>query len=363
MSLTLSSDELSRLQAALEALLTPIGHPSEQPWVARFDEHLRSLLRADSAAYYQSPDSASHTAYSVQLTAEDLAEYDRWFWIDEGTARAINSGVEALTTTLLVGGDWDAYKHDPMMNEFYRPRGIVDAGGFVARLPDQSYTIYELHRAVFGTDLFGEKGLALLRLLLPAFKAGLLTELRLGRAAAELEQALDRLGQALLIMDMEGRILHQTPALTRLLAGDPTERPIREEIARMAVALGAALRHGSPPEQWAKAAFRPLRTGQARYDLRGSLIAAGVLGPSAVVAVAVERQTPEVLTDDDLHELFNLTQREIQVARLLAQGDPNAQIATALGISPHTAERHTERILQKLGIGSRAAVAHRLQRG
>jgi DNA-binding CsgD family transcriptional regulator len=51
-----------------------------------------------------------------------------------------------------------------------------------------------------------------------------------------------------------------------------------------------------------------------------------------------------------------LTPRELQVARLLALGDSNAQIASALRISPHTARRHTESVMLKLGAKSRAQV-------
>ena len=52
-----------------------------------------------------------------------------------------------------------------------------------------------------------------------------------------------------------------------------------------------------------------------------------------------------------------LTPREREVAALIARGYSNRQIADALVISPHTAERHVERILAKLGCSSRAEVA------
>jgi non-specific serine/threonine protein kinase len=52
-----------------------------------------------------------------------------------------------------------------------------------------------------------------------------------------------------------------------------------------------------------------------------------------------------------------LTPRELQVARLLARGCSNKEIAAELVISPRTAEGHVERILTKLGFTSRAQVA------
>jgi DNA-binding NarL/FixJ family response regulator len=52
-----------------------------------------------------------------------------------------------------------------------------------------------------------------------------------------------------------------------------------------------------------------------------------------------------------------LTPWEMQVARLLAGGRTNKEIAAQLVISQRTAEGHVERILTKLGFTSRAEVA------
>jgi DNA-binding NarL/FixJ family response regulator len=52
-----------------------------------------------------------------------------------------------------------------------------------------------------------------------------------------------------------------------------------------------------------------------------------------------------------------LTARELEVARLIADGYTNREIASALVIEPGTASNHVLRILRKLGAPSRAAVA------
>jgi DNA-binding NarL/FixJ family response regulator len=44
------------------------------------------------------------------------------------------------------------------------------------------------------------------------------------------------------------------------------------------------------------------------------------------------------------------------VVRLLAEGCSNAEIATRLEMSYYTARNHTEQVLGKLGVSSRAAV-------
>lgn len=48
-----------------------------------------------------------------------------------------------------------------------------------------------------------------------------------------------------------------------------------------------------------------------------------------------------------------LTDRELAVLQLLAEGLHNKQIATRLGISTRTVERHCDNIYTKLGVGSR----------
>ena len=62
------------------------------------------------------------------------------------------------------------------------------------------------------------------------------------------------------------------------------------------------------------------------------------------------------LTDEELRERFGLTARQIAVTRLLSEGCSNAEIASRLSVSYYTARNHTEQVLQKLGVASRAAV-------
>lgn len=57
-----------------------------------------------------------------------------------------------------------------------------------------------------------------------------------------------------------------------------------------------------------------------------------------------------------------LTRAEMAVARLVAEGLSNPQIADRLYISRHTAETHMKHIFAKLGISSRAELAARVAR-
>jgi DNA-binding NarL/FixJ family response regulator len=59
-----------------------------------------------------------------------------------------------------------------------------------------------------------------------------------------------------------------------------------------------------------------------------------------------------------------LTPRELEVLRMLAEGEPNKTIAWKLGISEHTAKFHVASILTKLNASSRAeAVAIGMRKG
>jgi len=85
-----------------------------------------------------------------------------------------------------------------------------------------------------------------------------------------------------------------------------------------------------------------------------------VLSPPGVV-VALERRTPQLPTTAELTSRHGLTAREAQVGLLIAEGRNNTEIAQSLGVTAHTARRHTERVLAKLGVHSRAAAASRLR--
>lgn len=63
----------------------------------------------------------------------------------------------------------------------------------------------------------------------------------------------------------------------------------------------------------------------------------------------------------NLHIEYGMTPREIEVALLLSEGCSNRTIAHRLGISPHTARHHTQRVLVKLGVHSRAEAGARLR--
>ena len=63
---------------------------------------------------------------------------------------------------------------------------------------------------------------------------------------------------------------------------------------------------------------------------------------------------------DELHTRYGITPREAQIAKHLARGQSNSEVALALRISVHTVRRHVEHILMRLGVRRRTEVASKL---
>lgn len=70
------------------------------------------------------------------------------------------------------------------------------------------------------------------------------------------------------------------------------------------------------------------------------------------------------LSDSDSPKATPLSKREREILQKVADGSTTRQVATELGISPHTVKTHLERIFEKLGANDRAqAVAIAIRTG
>jgi DNA-binding NarL/FixJ family response regulator len=77
--------------------------------------------------------------------------------------------------------------------------------------------------------------------------------------------------------------------------------------------------------------------------------------PASHPSVSAGTDRPHVPSPATLNEL---TEREVQVLRLVAQGLTDAQIAETLVISPRTVNAHLRSIYSKLDITSRNAATY-----
>ena len=124
------------------------------------------------------------------------------------------------------------------------------------------------------------------------------------------------------------------PPSRRWLTGAPLGTcPAGIDCLQLAARQGAmaTLRRSADPEDL----FRAVRTvaqGQAWYD------------PTTASGMLANGGTPH-------RRLF--TDRELQVAALIAEGQSNKEISTSLDISEPTVKKHVGRILEKLGLADR----------
>jgi DNA-binding CsgD family transcriptional regulator len=275
---------------------------------------------------------------------------------------------EQRVTTLarLYADRYDLYLHSPYYQDYAGANGAHDTlaaaltlGGVDAR----GMACLHFWHAKPDGKRFGAREEQILRLLYPAFCAGVTSQMQWGQARSALLDTLDRLGHAVLVCDARALPLHATNALTAMLQQDPHGDVVRSEMAAAAGIAAHALR--SPDMDGAGAAnalLRTVRTDFASYQIRVSTYVGAAQANAPVLLLALERTTPVPRPDAELQAAFGLTRAELRVARLVARGLSNAEIAAELSISPHTARRHTERIFLKLEVQARAEVAGRILR-
>jgi DNA-binding NarL/FixJ family response regulator len=98
---------------------------------------------------------------------------------------------------------------------------------------------------------------------------------------------------------------------------------------------------------------RPARPPEVAAEALRGEAAAGRLDAEAVDAVLAAAGRPAPRRERPA----GLSEREVEVLRLLARGLTNRQMAAQLGVSAKTVGHHVEHIYAKAGVRSRAAAA------
>lgn len=162
-----------------------------------------------------------------------------------------------------------------------------------------------------------------------------------GREAVELARALQ---PDVILMDMMMPDLDGPQAIAHIIAENPQARILvltsfgdskKVAAAVQAGALGYLLKDSSPDDL-----FHAIRSVS-----RGNLVL-----PQALVLKLMQPQSLRPTLDQ-------LTEREIEVLRLLAQGQSNRDIGKILFISPTTVRTHVSSLLTKLGCANRTQLA------
>lgn len=362
MSLYLSSQDVTRLRTLLSTLLSP-PEPSELDiWRAQVCRVSRELVGADSASFgLFTRDMASIYGDCDPDAPRHYLEY--FATIDEGLERRNARGVEVANWRMLFPETGRPHNEE-LYHDFFVTHRLVDPHGMTVDLPDGAKALISLHCDTPSRRPPGARWLDLLELVVPAFKAGVAMYLQAGTRLKTLAAVLDETGDALLLSDLTGRVLHANAALVQLLDADPERQWVRQEIDVVIRFLSSLER--SPTKagsnQSTSSALREVRTARNTYQVRGSYAGTGLIGNDRTILVLVEPLTPEMPSEQDLRHRFGLTKREAEITLLLAAGRSAAQIAEQLYISLHTSRRHVEKILSKLGVHSRAEVGPTISR-
>lgn len=353
-----------------QKLLSPLEYSSVDEWRRAVCRESKALLGADLATF-QLPNPEGALFFSEELAPEVIAAYpsrieslDRWFGM---WRRMVGHG--ACNREMLWGSDIDEYQRDSYYHEF-----VVPARGFdaliaamavdPARVEAQSVAALLFHHDSPSGIRFGERGLALVRLLRPAFQAGVQSYWRLHRFRTEIGRLLDTLGEGVVLFDTAARVVHENAAYSQVLAGEPgnTAVEIRGQSEVLARSLCASLHRerSSAEGLLSEPLMREVRTARSSYTLSAAWLDESVVGRGPAVLVRLERAGRAIPAAESLRQRFGLTAQEAKVALLLAEGKANQEIAGLLFISPHTARRHTERVMQKLDVRSRSEIACRV---
>ncbi len=156
----------------------------------------------------------------------------------------------------------------------------------------------------------------------------------------------ERFQPTVVLMDIRMPELDGLEATRRILAADPTARILILTTFDLDEYIYEALRAGAsgfvlkddPPEQLI-AAIRTVAAGDA------------LLSPA--VTRRVIRQFTRIPRPSPPRELDDLTARELEILRLIAQGLSNAEIGRRLYISETTVKTHVTHVLQKLDLRDR----------
>ncbi len=128
-----------------------------------------------------------------------------------------------------------------------------------------------------------------------------------------------------------------------------------DEFRRLMVEFFSGADHRLPPEAQAWFAGRRSRTWPLvlqRGDRRLSLRRVEAGEAQTMLFTSVE----EPAFCDRALEPLGLSRRECDVLRWIAAGKRNEEIGVILSISPRTAEKHVQRLMEKLGVETRVGV-------
>jgi DNA-binding CsgD family transcriptional regulator len=368
MRFTLGPSEIAQLQKTLETILTPIAESSPEAWGSAVMKDVKALLGADQAFFALPLDASVHITGNGERTAEAARAYETDYWRFDFLVgqRRKELGLEVHHQNQLYRPG--ETRHDILFNEWCAPNRLFDTLGMaveVSKAPiPAGINVY--HDRPSGRA-FGHRGQALMGLLLPAFKASVLSYSNLIRIRESISSLVDHLRDGACIFSKSGQIVHENPSLQNFLATDRDPQLLRSAIEVAAVSLARTYRSAATADDaHFNRAFQRVRTISNVYEISVTRLGDNAL-PNDVAGIVFVAGLPDTELDrraaaDAVKSAFRLTSRELEVALLLSQRLSTNEIAARLGISTHTARHHIEKVLEKTGVSSRSLIAGLFER-
>ncbi|NIW44639.1 MAG: response regulator, partial [Gammaproteobacteria bacterium] len=100
--------------------------------------------------------------------------------------------------------------------------------------------------------------------------------------------------------------------------------------------------------------LKDVKMDELAETVKKAAIGEAVLHPHVAARVIVEIQGNK---EDEFNPLNDLTKREMEILKLIADGSNNSEIAKKLVISMHTVKGHVSNILSKLHLADRTQAA------
>ncbi|MEV7446943.1 response regulator transcription factor [Streptomyces sp. NPDC056257] len=165
-------------------------------------------------------------------------------------------------------------------------------------------------------------------------------------------------------------VIGRAPEVCLFGTASPAEAGVFEPVARIkrerpqiaVVVLGPV-----PSPRGIAAAFAAGASGYVRHDERIEGVERALakaragevaIAPQLLQGAFAELLNPAAQPDDEGSRLLRLlTPREVEVLVRVAEGEDTRLIAAGMEIAPSTARTHVQRVLMKLGVGSRLEAA------
>jgi DNA-binding CsgD family transcriptional regulator len=259
----------------------------------------------------------------------------------------------------VAGDHWTArYKRSRLYTEFYVKHGLFHAAGLYCRV-GQATAYVGIESDALADEGFDERARRLLQVVEPVFQSSVRSLSRADSRHWTAAALLDALDEPVALVGTDGRWVHRSATFDTALATvsrDDRGALLAEMVHRARELLAIVCATKAHRREAVQRSVQPTWTSDG---LTVSVTTVDIPGsPEPVCLIRIATSGGASLATA---AAAGLSDREATVAMCLVDGLSNKEIARRLSISPHTARRHTESVLRKLGISSRASVARALR--